>query len=214
MERSPLDLTPELLISAYAQGVFPMGIGGEVQWFSPDPRAILPLERFHVTKNLAQLHRSGRFEIRINTAFEAVMRACGDRPEGTWISDRIVRAYCVLHDLGLAHSVETWRDGRLAGGLYGVAIGGAFFGESMFFRSTNASKVALVELVERMRDRGYVLLDIQVMTPHLERFGAIDVSRAEYLRLLAEAVQKRCRFVDVPAPIEDGRMAGREEENR
>jgi leucyl/phenylalanyl-tRNA--protein transferase len=197
-----LELTPELLISAYAQGVFPMGVDDELHWFSPDPRAILPLDRFHVSRNLGQLCRSGRFEIRISTAFERVMRSCADRSEGTWITDEIVRAYCVLNELGLAHSVEAWRGDQLAGGLYGVVIGGAFFGESMFFQETNASKVALVALVERMRQRSFSLLDIQVMTPHLKRFGAIDVPRARYLQLLATSIRQRCRFVDAVGPVE------------
>lgn len=169
---------------------------GEIGWFSPDPRAIIPLDAFHVPGRLARVVRSGRFEIRIDTSFEAVMRACGERPgEGTWISDEILESYVALHRLGLAHSVETWRDGRLAGGLYGVSLGGAFFGESMFHRETDASKVALVALVDRLRRRGYVLLDTQWTTPHLEQFGTIEIPRSEYLARLDDALEKSCAFV-------------------
>lgn len=191
-----LPLTPDLLVSAYAQGIFPMAVEGAIQWFCPDPRAIIELAEFRVSRNLAQRVRSGRFEVRIDTQFEEVMRACADRAEGTWISDEIVQAYCELHRLGLAHSVESWRGEELAGGLYGVALGGAFFGESMFHRQTDASKVALVALVERMRARGYALLDIQFMTPHLEQFGACEIPRSVYLRRLRKALQIETTFVD------------------
>lgn len=188
------ELTPELLISAYAQGVFPMGVHGRIGWFSPDPRGVLPLDDFHVSKTLAQTCRSGKFEVRIDGDFRAVMEACADRPEGTWITTPIINAYVRLHLLGLAHSVEAWRDDELAGGLYGVALGGAFFGESMFHRQRDASKVALVALVERMRERGYSLLDIQYVTPHLESFGAVEISRDVYLKRLAISLEQDCRF--------------------
>jgi leucyl/phenylalanyl-tRNA--protein transferase len=190
-------IDPALLVRAYREGIFPMALDdGEIGWFSPDPRAIIPLDRFHVPGRLARVVRSGRFEIRIDTSFEAVMRACGERPgEGTWISDEILESYVALHRLGLAHSVETWRDGRLAGGLYGVSLGGAFFGESMFHRETDASKVALVALVDRLRRRGYVLLDTQWTTPHLEQFGTIEIPRSEYLARLDDALEKSCAFV-------------------
>jgi leucyl/phenylalanyl-tRNA--protein transferase len=189
-----LRLTPEVMVYAYSQGVFPMGEAGEIRWFSPDPRGIIPLDRFHVSKTLRAVIRQGRFEIRLNTAFAEVMRACAKRGEGTWITRKIVDAYVELHKLGLAHSVEAWNDGTLAGGLYGVALGGAFFGESMFHTVRDASKVALVALVERMRDRGFKLLDTQYITPHLERFGAIEITQKQYLAKLARALQHDCKF--------------------
>ncbi|MDM8007328.1 MAG: leucyl/phenylalanyl-tRNA--protein transferase [Phycisphaerae bacterium] len=203
-----LPLTPQVLVAAYVNGIFPMDVEGQIQWFSPDPRAVIPLDGFHASKTCMQTWRSGRFEIRIDTAFEEVMRGCADRRDGTWISEEIVRAYCRLHELGLAHSVEAWRTldrltgvgqgqaGELAGGLYGVAIGGAFFGESMFSRQRDASKVALVALVERMRRRGFALLDIQFMTPHLQRFGAVEIPRDEYLERLKNALGVKASFVD------------------
>ncbi|HOW69126.1 MAG TPA: leucyl/phenylalanyl-tRNA--protein transferase [Phycisphaerae bacterium] len=195
-----IPLTPEVLVSAYTHGIFPMDVGGQVEWFSPDPRAILPLNAFRVSKNLARRCRSRRFEIRLNTCFEQVIRACGDREEGTWISNEIVTAYLRLHELGLAHSVETWQDGELTGGLYGVALRGAFFGESMFHRRTDASKVALVALVEQLRNRGFTLLDVQFTTPHLEQFGIVEIPRQEYLDRLAAALDVDAQFVDPAAP--------------
>lgn len=189
-------LTTDMLVSAYARGIFPMGFGEEIRWFSPDPRAILPLDVFHVSKSLRQTVRSGKFETRVDTAFREVMTACGKRPEGTWITPALLDAYCRLHALGLAHSVESWCDGRLAGGLYGVTLGAAFFGESMFHHVRDASKVALVSLVERMKTRGYLLLDVQYATPHLARFGMIEIPRADYLRRLGATLKRRCTFVD------------------
>jgi len=190
-------LTPELVLQAYRVGIFPMaGRDGTIAWFSPDPRCIFPLDAFHVPRSVRQTIRRGRFEIRINTAFDAVVAGCADRPEGTWISPEIARVYGALHRSGHAHSVEAWHAGELAGGLYGVALGGAFFGESMFTRATDASKVALVALVERLRARGFALLDTQWATPHLERFGAREIPRREYLRLLTAALRRDCRFVD------------------
>ncbi len=189
-------LRPDLLISAYARGIFPMGVEGEIQWFSPDPRAILPLENFHASKTLKQTIRSGRFEMRIDTCFREVMEACGTRAEGTWITDDLLDAYAWLHKLGLAHSVESWHKGHLVGGLYGVALGGVFFGESMFHRMRDASKVALAALVDRVKTQGYTLLDIQFMTPHLERFGAVEISRHQYLRRLSDALDIRCEFAE------------------
>ncbi len=189
-------LTAKLLISAYTQGIFPMGVDGELQWFCPDPRAIIPLDTFHVPKTLGQLYRRGLFEIRVNTRFREVMLACADRPEGSWINDEIVRAYVRLFRLGVAHSVECWRDQRLVGGLYGVSLGGAFFGESMFHRHRDASKVALVALVERLRTRGYTLLDTQFKTEHLARFGVVEIPREAYLRKLDAALHVPSRFAD------------------
>ncbi len=188
-------LSPQLLIEAYRMGIFPMAHDdGEIYWFSPDPRCIFPLERFHVPRSLRQVLRRGVFETRVDTAFAEVIEACADRAEGTWISDDIIIAYTALHELGYAHSVESWRSGRLVGGLYGVAIGGAFFGESMYTVESNASKVALVRLVERMRERGYALLDTQWPTPHLQMFGATEISRSEYMRRLKGALRRECRF--------------------
>ncbi len=189
-----LPLTPQTLVAAYANGIFPMDVDGQLHWFCPDPRAIIELDGLRTTKNLRQLYRGGRFEIRIDTRFEEVMRACGRRPEGTWISEEIVAAYVHLHALGLAHSVEAWHDGELAGGLYGVALGGAFFGESMFHRRTDASKIALVALVERMKSRRFGLLDVQFTTPHLERLGAVEIPRTEYLERLEEALAVETSF--------------------
>ena len=189
-------IDPAVLVRGYREGRFPMGLeGGEIGWFSPDPRGILPLDTFHVPRRLQRIVRAGEFSIRIDTAFEDVMRACAARRhEGTWINEEILASYAALNRLGLAHSVEAWRDGALAGGLYGVHLGGAFFGESMFHRAPNASKVALVALVERLIRRGFTLLDTQWVTSHLEQFGAIDVPRRQYLRLLSAAVAKHCEF--------------------
>jgi leucyl/phenylalanyl-tRNA--protein transferase len=188
-------ISPALLIEGYLHGVFPMGMeDGEIGWFSPDPRAIIPLDdAFHVPHGLKRALSRGRFEVRVNHSFEAVMRACAGREE-TWITGEIIESYCELHRRGFAHSVEAWREDRLAGGLYGVAIGGAFFGESMFHRETDASKVALHALVQRLRERGFTLLDTQWITPHLRQFGAMEIPRRQYLRLLAEAARHSCSF--------------------
>ena len=167
---------------------------GEVGWFSPDPRAIIPLDGFHVPHGLRRTLRKQLFEIRINTAFEQVIRACAERDE-TWISDEILESFVNLHRAGHAHSVEAWQGSVLAGGLYGVAIGGAFFGESMFHRVTDASKVALHALVERLRRNGFLLLDTQWNTPHLASFGVIEIPRPTYRRLLAASVDRACDFL-------------------
>jgi leucyl/phenylalanyl-tRNA--protein transferase len=186
MVRRKLRLTPEDVELAYRHGIFPMGSSEDsfVSWHLPDPRAILPLDGFHVSHSLARKIRRRAFEVRINADFEGVMRACADRPEGTWISEDFVRVYCELHRRGKAHSVETWRDGTLVGGVYGVALGGAFMAESMFHRETDASKVALAALVERLKERGYVLCDVQYMTPHLRSLGAVLIPAAHYRYLL------------------------------
>ncbi|MGI8671773.1 MAG: leucyl/phenylalanyl-tRNA--protein transferase [Luteitalea sp.] len=188
-------IEPELLLRAYAAGWFPMATGrrGRIEWFSPDPRGILPLPTFHAPSRLTRVVRQARFEVLVNGDFERVMRACSDRDE-TWITDDIIGSYVALHRLGFAHSVETWQDGALVGGLYGVAMGGAFFGESMFHTVSDASKVALVALVERLRARGFVLLDTQWVTPHLTQFGGIEIPRAEYFDRLAAALTLTCRF--------------------
>jgi len=189
------ELPLSVLTMAYRDGWFPMGERGTrlIEWFSPDPRGVLPLTAFHMPARLGRTWRAGRFEIRIDTAFAAVMDACAERDD-TWISDVITETYTALHRQGLAHSVECWRDGRLAGGLYGVSLGGAFFGESMFHIETDASKVALAALVDRLRTQGYGLLDIQWVTPHLAQFGAIEMRRGRYLQTLREALARPCRF--------------------
>ncbi|MGI8603337.1 MAG: leucyl/phenylalanyl-tRNA--protein transferase [Verrucomicrobiales bacterium] len=193
-DRQPL-LEPELLLRAYAAGVFPMAMdGGGIGWFSPDPRGVVPLDdSFHIPHGLRRTLRKKPFEIRFNTAFADVMRNCAARKE-TWIDDTIFKSYVRLHYLGHAHSVESWKDGDLVGGLYGVAIGAAFFGESMFSRRAEASKVALVALVERLKKRRFFLLDTQWTTPHLRQFGAIDIPRREYLGRLRKALAANVRF--------------------
>ncbi len=167
---------------------------GEIAWFSPDPRGIIPLDSFHVPHGLRRALKKGKFQIRLNTAFEGVIRACGERKE-TWISEDIVQSYVSLHRLGFAHSVEAWLDNELAGGLYGVSVHGAFFGESMFHREPEASKVALVGLVGRLNQRGYRLLDTQYVTSHLKNFGAVEIPRSKYIRLLKQALARDCKFV-------------------
>lgn len=194
-------LPVDLLVSAYASGWFPMAVGdGEIRWFSPDPRGIIPLDTFYVSTRLARVVRRGSFRIEINRDFAAVIRACAEAERdtedaGTWIDQEIFDSYCAMHRAGYAHSVEAWRDGKLAGGLYGVALGGAFFGESMFHHVTDASKVALVALVERLRERGFTLLDTQWTTEHLQQFGAIDIPRRDYLRRLGDALRLHTTFV-------------------
>ena len=184
----------DLLLEAYSRGVFPMAMeDDEIGWFCPDPRAIIPLNGYHVPHGLKRALRKQEFEIRIDHAFEKVMRACAERRE-TWISGEIIESYCQLHELGFAHSVEAWKNGRLAGGLYGVTLQSAFFGESMFHRVTDASKVALHALVGRLKVRGFHFLEIQWLTPHLKQFGAVEIPRTRYLRLLNKAMQKECEF--------------------
>jgi len=197
MSGRKLTLTPEGVELAYRHGIFPMADerSGEVLWFRPDPRAIIPLDGFHVSRSLTRTLRGGRFEIRVDTDFEGVMRGCADRPEGTWISERFVEVYTALHRTGKAHSVEAWREGRLVGGTYGVTLGGAFMAESMFHRKTDASKVALAALVARLREQGFILLDVQYVTPHLESLGAVEITRREYERRLEAALRLDCRFV-------------------
>ena len=189
-------LEPSLLVAAYEAGYFPMAMDdGEVRWYSPDPRGVLPLDRFHAPRRLLRVVRSGRFEISVDRAFRAVMEGCAaDRDEGTWISAEILDSYCALHDRGLAHSVETWAGGELAGGLYGVSLNGAFFGESMFHCVSDASRVALWALVERLRERRFGLLDIQWLTPFLEQCGAVEMPREAYLGTLAEALGRDTDF--------------------
>jgi leucyl/phenylalanyl-tRNA--protein transferase len=190
----PEPLDPALLVRAYAAGIFPMAdAGGRINWYAPDPRAIIEHANLRRSRSLRATIRKGRYEVRVNTAFEAVMRACADRPE-TWINAEFIRAYTALHRAGFAHSVEAWQDGELVGGLYGVALGGLFCGESMFSRATDASKVCLVALVDRLVTRGFVLHDVQFLTPHLASLGATTIPRAEYERRLAAAIRLPCTF--------------------
>ena len=195
-------ITAELLVNAYLQGFFPMADSarGQVGWYSPDPRAIIPvrpddpLGGFRVRRSLAKRVRNAGFEIADDRAFREVMRACAAPRRdglGTWISQPLIDAYGELHDCGLAHSVEAYRDGRLVGGLYGVALGGAFFGESMFSREKDSSQVCFVHLVERLRRRGFTLLDVQFHNDHLEQFGVVEVRRKHYLELLEQAVEAK-----------------------
>lgn len=167
---------------------------GEIAWFSPDPRGVIPLEDFHVPHGLKRSLREERFEVRMDTAFGDVILGCADRSE-TWISDEVVKSYRELHELGYAHSVEAWRDGKLLGGLYGVSIGGAFFGESMFSYETDASKVALVALVHHLLEQGFILLDTQWSNRHLEQFGCVEIPREEYMRQLEAALLLEVDFV-------------------
>jgi len=195
-----LRLTPEILLQAYAAGIFPMAETAddtELFWVDPTRRGILPLDAFHVPRRLARLVRQDRFKVRCDAAFQAVMRGCAESNEkrpNTWINDEILRLYGALFAGGAAHSVECWRDGELVGGLYGVSLGAAFFGESMFSRVTDASKVALVHLAARLRLGNYRLLDTQFLTPHLAQFGGVEISRARYHRLLADALRYRGVF--------------------
>jgi leucyl/phenylalanyl-tRNA--protein transferase len=195
-----LQLTPDILIRAYAAGIFPMAESAddpELFWVDPRRRGILPLDAFHVARRLRRVMRQQIFEIRCDSAFEDVIRACAAASEkrpNTWINDKIVRLYAALFARGAAHSVECWRVGELVGGLYGVSLGAAFFGESMFSRESEASKVALVHLVARLRLGGFRLLDTQFLTPHLARFGGIEISRRHYHRLLADALSYRAVF--------------------
>ena len=188
------NLPPELLLEAYAAGIFPMGMpNGEIHWYSPDPRGIIPLENFHTPRGLRRTLKLPEWELRIDSDFGAVLAGCAAR-EDTWITEFIAQSYAQLFDSGHAHSVEIWRDGILAGGLYGVALGGAFFGESMFHHVTDASKVALWHLVQLLRKNGFTLLDTQWSTPHLEQFGAIEIPRSQYLSRLRAALRQKAIF--------------------
>ncbi len=191
-----LTLTPDLLLHAYASGIFPMAESRddpEVFWVDPRHRGLIPLDGFHISRSLARTIRRGRFTITVNRAFAAVVRACADRPE-TWINPTILDLYAELHAQGDAHSLEVWDDGALAGGVYGVSLGAAFFGESMFSRRTDASKLALAYLVDRLRIGGYRLFDVQFQTPHLASLGAIEIPRADYQRRLADALRYEANF--------------------
>ena len=189
-------LTPEILLRAYAEGLFPMAErrgDPTLYWVSPEKRGVIPLDNFHVPHRLGRTVRSGAFTVTADTVFRDVMQACaapGPGREESWINDEILRLYCALHASGHAHSIECWKDGELAGGLYGVRLGAAFFGESMFSRTRDASKVALVHLVDGLRRGGFVLLDSQFLTAHLARFGAVEIPREQYLMKLAHALSR------------------------
>lgn len=188
--------TAQLVLAAYTQAIFPMGNDdGSIYWYSPDPRCIIDLEDFHASRRLMRTYRNGKFDMRVNTAWDDVIRMCAQR-DSTWITDEIIRVYTELHEMGFAHSVEAFYKGQLAGGLYGVAVGGAFMGESMFHVETDASKVSLVYLVERMKERNFTLLDSQYMTEHLGTFSARNIPRSEYMRRLKDALNRDCRFDD------------------
>ena len=181
-------IPPQLLLDFYRKGIFPMAVDGEMRLFSPNPRGIIPLDEFRIPHGTRKTLKDPAWQLKLNTAFHDVILGCAERDE-TWIDEGIFQSYSALHDLGHAHSIEIWRDGLLAGGLYGVQIGGVFFGESMFHRVPGASKVAICRLVEMMRAGGFLLLDTQWVTSHLEKFGAKEIARSEYLDLLNAAVK-------------------------
>lgn len=195
------NLDADILIRAYAQGYFPMSDpdSGDLFWYHPDPRAILPLDGMHVSKSLYKQVRRGIYEIRFDTCFTTVMRECA-KPRGddnlTWIDDRFINAYGQLHEMGLAHSVEAWYEGQLVGGLYGVSLNGLFAGESMFSLKADASKVCLYHLVDHLNERGYALLDVQFQNPHITQFGVIEIPRDDYLQRLEVALNKQVCWMD------------------
>ncbi len=197
-----MHLTPDVLLRAYAIGIFPMAEGREhsdLHWIDPELRGVLPLEAFHVPRKLRRRLRRGDFEVRCDSAFPQVIQGCAERSQSrhdTWINPTIEKLYVDLFAAGFAHSVECWREGQLVGGLYGVALGAAFFGESMFSRENDASKVALAHLVARLRKGGFLLLDTQFVTEHLRRFGAMEIDREEYRSRLAKAITTPAEFPD------------------
>jgi leucyl/phenylalanyl-tRNA--protein transferase len=186
-----IDITPELLLQAYANGYFPMADSKdakELGWYSPEERGIIPLADFHIPKSLTKFLKQHPFTLTTDKAFRDVMQACADREE-TWINGEIIELYYTLHEMGFAHSVECWEGEKLSGGLYGVALAGAFFGESMFSRTSGASKVALVHLVELLKKSGYTLLDTQYVNDYLKQFGGVEIAKEEYLLLLEKALK-------------------------
>ncbi len=185
-------IPPDLLIAAYSNGFFPMadGADGEIHWYSPDPRAIFPIYQIKPSHSMRKLLKKNIFEVKFDTAFDEVIRQCANREE-TWISHTMIVSYSLLHKLGYAHSVETYLDCELVGGLYGVSIGRAFFGESMFSKVSNASKVAFYHLVEHLKSKGFILLDSQFINKHTRSLGAIEIPRSQYLRILKTAISKQ-----------------------
>lgn len=188
-------LNPELLYAAYSQGYFPMpdGDSEQILWFRPDPRAVIPLDNFHVSRSLKRKLNKEDFKVSYDQDFERVMLGCADHPN-TWINEEFISVYTRLHSLGLAHSVEVWSDSKLIGGTYGVCLGGAFFAESKFHKRADASKIALYFLVKRMLERGFTLLECQFLTPHLQTLGAIEISDADYIDRLGHALEQRVSF--------------------
>ena len=196
-----LDFRPETVIKGFLNGYFPMpGPDGTVRWRSPELRGIIPIEDFHVPKNLRRLVRQKKFEIRVNTSFEDVIRGCAEREE-TWITDEIISVYCELHRRGFAHSVESWQDGELVGGLYGTCIGRFFATESQFHRVRDAGKIAFIQTFEILKTAGFLIHDVQFKTPYLEQFGGTELPRAEFRKLLMEAILHRAEF-RLPEPVE------------
>jgi leucyl/phenylalanyl-tRNA---protein transferase len=194
-----MQLTPQMLLNAYAQGYFPMADpdDGKIYWYDPDPRTILPLESFHIPRRLQRTVKQKKFEIRIDTAFEQTMRCCAEpraKQDRTWINEELLELYTTLHRHGFAHSVETWLNGELVGGVYGVSVGGLFAGESMFSRVRDSSKVALVALVDVLKRNGYILFDVQFTNDHLKQFGVVEIPRSHYKIRLEGALERQCPF--------------------
>lgn len=218
MSRRPVEITPDLLLRAYRAGLFPMAesrAGARLYWLDPELRGILPLEGFHLSRRLRRTVLSGLYQVTANTAFAQVIAACAAPAPGredSWINPEIEALFTELHRMGHGHSVEAWREGELVGGLYGVSLGGAFFGESMFSRARDASKVALVHLVARLRLGGFTLLDTQFITEHLAQFGAAEIPRALYKQRLAEAVDRPARWLNQPEGLEEAIRSLRERE--
>jgi len=198
-KNSLVKLSPQILLNAYAQGIFPMADADEseqIYWYAPDPRAIIPLDGFHISRSLKRTIKKGVFEIRFDYDFRGTMTSCAAPAKGreeTWISDEIIDLYCYLHEYGFAHSVESYQDGELVGGVYGLALNGLFAGESMFSRKTDASKVVLAYLLRALEDTGYSLFDVQFLTNHLASFGAVEISKRDYLNRLEHALSLKPR---------------------
>ena len=208
MPKDTQEITPQILLYAYSVGVFPMSYGGpddELFWVDPQMRGVFPLDRFHISRSLAREIRKERYDIRINTAFSAVVQGCAERDE-TWINDEIFDLYLALFEGGFAHSLEVWEGEELVGGVYGVSLGAAFFGESMFSRRTNASKIALAYLVDRLRAGGFTLFDTQFITPHLASLGAEEITRDEYHKQLNNALKRKAHFLI--QPLSDASSSG------
>lgn len=199
-----MQITADILLSAYVGGIFPMGSEEGINWYAPELRAIIPFENYHASKSLRPILNKGTFSIVINQDFEGVIKACSaprDMDDGVWITDEIIDLYTQLHERGFAHSVEAYYEGELAGGLYGIAIGGAFFGESMFYKVSNSSKVAFHYLIEILKYRGFALLDSQFINDNVLRYGAIEIPKRKYEKLLAKAIKVPTSFIPRLGPI-------------